>query len=160
MSEEKAPAALTEHMVRLLLQMNPHLRGDGQTTKEVLELVRRDAARTIRRSPEERAAARAAAAPARDLDAALLQLSRRLAADSLTHKKEADAIEAVLEQCDEQERRARAQALELLTAAILEQDPGLSLRENALLLEQEKSFLGSIAFSLEQLFAEKRRRGR
>ncbi len=174
MTEKDKPSEVTEELVRKLLQMNPNLRGDGKTTKEVLETVRGNLSGTpstpqaaptsssaaVGKAPNHSPPSRPATAAAPDLDGVLLRCSRQHDAALLEQKKEDDAIAAALRTCDDEERRARQRAHEIMIEAILGQDPGLQRPENLAVIDREKAFLSTIAFTLEKLLAAKRKRGK
>ncbi len=161
MTENHDTPPLTEDMVRKLLQMNPHLRGSGQTTKDVLQSVRARVSRgPAEAAPPSGTSSPKSAAPAPDLDGLLLALSRQRDAETIERKKEEELVATRLRQCDEEERRARAQALELLIDALLEQDPALVRPEHGSLLEGAKAFLARIEFTPDRFLAAKRKRGK
>jgi hypothetical protein len=151
-SDDGKPSALTEEMVRKLLQMNPHLRGEGQSTRDVLAGTQK----TVAAAP----AAPAAAPKERDLDAMLARMSREQSTWTIEHKKQQEALSKRNVELDAIARSAQADACALVIAALLESDPAISKPENKALLVAEKTFLANIAFSVDKLLAAKRKQGR
>jgi hypothetical protein len=150
MSDDKP--GLTEDMVRKLLAMNPQLRGDGKTTKDVLADVKG------RTAPPPIAAPASASAARPDLDKTLSELERDHKEHGAEADKRDDTLARQLASVGDQANAITAQARELVMRVFLAKDPDLTSAESARILAKEKAFLDRVGFSLEGLLAEKRKK--
>jgi hypothetical protein len=147
-SEEKKEG-LTEDMVRKLLQMNPQLRGEGKTTRDVLSSVLGAKPSTEPKPVKSEAT----------VDGVVARMARDLDAWTLAHKRERDIAAKQAKDLNDELNRITALACERMIEAVLAEDPGLVDPQNVALLEKEKAFLAHIGFSISKVLAAKHKRG-
>lgn len=152
MSEDDKKPALNEAMVRAILTMNPQLRGDGESTKTVMDKM---------------TAMQGGAAPAAPVTKPLPQAPklheivrdvRGRYGEEMTARDKQRAALLARRSALEGERRALGEAAcEVLIETFRQFDPNLTRREHQVLLANEKSFFDSIRFSAERLLAAMKR---
>jgi molecular chaperone GrpE (heat shock protein) len=153
---------INEEMVRRLLQLNPQLRGDGKSTKDVLSIIQKTTTEQPAAGappPAERPRElkqTAAIGTAEQIRQIKARYSQRIAA----LKKEQAEIAAKSKLLASQKKAATDQACHRLIDAILRIDPDLLNRGTQTVMETEAAFLSQVAYSPQKLVAEeKRRRG-
>ncbi|MCC6809669.1 MAG: hypothetical protein IT381_19725 [Deltaproteobacteria bacterium] len=151
MSNDEKPRGPTEEIVRKLLAMNPHLRGEGQTTKDVMGLVAKNMAQPqAAPEPELKAAAKS-------LGQAFDAIIAEHAAATAELAKQRAALKAFTETLEAQKKAALVQACQRVVEAIMRFDRDLTERRHQVLLEQEKAFLSSIGFTAQKLVEAERK---
>ncbi len=140
------PKNLTEDMVRTLLKMNPHLRGDGQSTKDVLSViqtgVKKPAAAPVTTKANEL-----------DLAAEVDKLRARFDAAMGELQAEENELKAALQQTAAERQKARRTVCDTVVQALLRLDRNLAKPEHQALLKKEQAFFSDIGFSIERLIA-------
>ena len=140
-----------EEMVRKLLQMNPHLRGDGQSTKDVMTVLAQAKGPEQKKAPPPVNTGVLIA-----LGQEVAKLKERLAREHSEVEREARELQQRKQTLETQRKMLPAQACAQVIAALLRIDPNLTQRRPQVLLEQQKAFLDSIGFSVAKLNAAER----
>lgn len=128
---------LTEELVRSILAMNPHLRGEGESTKQVLaKFQAQQAGPPPAKAPEQRQLHEVIMIARRELSDATLEVERRRRA---LDAKKSSLIAA--------RRTMGDQARELIVEAFKAYDPTLLKPDHQALVTREKAFLEKVRFS-------------
>ena len=142
----------TEDMVRTLMKMNPNLRGDGQSTKDVVAILHGQA-------PARPQVSQPASKPVGlnlnvELERVREELGRTLAA-----LKERDTLLRAHTTALAAERKSQPlRACEQIIDIVLALDPNLTQRNHQVMLQKEKPFLDRIGFTHAKLIAAERDR--
>jgi hypothetical protein len=158
--KKDAPAGgmATEEMVRKLMQMNPHLRGDGQSTKDVMSVLSKSQSMGAGQATAKPAPVTPTAAPNLSVELARLREAYQVALHDFD--KDEAALKTLAQDLEKQKKALGGKACEQVIVALLKLDPNLTQRKHQVMLEKEKAFLDSIGFTPAKLIAAERERER
>ncbi len=133
--------------MRKLLAVNPNLRGEGDSTQDVLRRMRGSAA-----SPSEKETKKASEhAPSEDIFLAAQALEQR-------YRAERQRLAAAKRAIEEEDRTLSARMLDTFYDDLLAIDPNLTSPKTQYTLKKMKPFLDELGFSMDGLIARQTRK--